>query len=235
MLAITSHQGERLVDTLLGLGISQQRVDRAQLRRDVEHILRKYYGRPLGEVALGPLLSDFFAIVRRHHLRMPPELALLCKTIVMDEGLGTLLDPSFNLATLLAPYAERLLMQQYNPFSWLPHMGQLSRDTAQLGRELPLRLRHIMEYLERGDLEIGMHPTAFEPLLNRLERLVNRLVLGIITAAFIIGLTILTLAYFVHHFGGLTWVGALFITGFVIVSMLGVFLAWSILRTRRRV
>lgn len=235
LLAITNRQSERLVDTLLRLGISQQRVDRSQLRRDIEYLLGKYYGRPLSEVALGPLLSDFFGIVRRHHLHMPPELALLCKTIVMDEGLGTLLDPSFNLATLLAPYAEQLLMQQYNPAFWLPRIGQLSRDTVQLGRELPLRLRHIMEYLERGDLEIGMHPTAFDPLLNRLERLVNRLVFGIIAAAFIIGLAILTLAYSLHPFGGLTWVGALFITGFVIVSILGVFLAWSILHTKRRV
>ncbi len=235
LLAITSQQSDRLVDTLLSLGISRQHVDRAQLRRDLEHVLGKYYGRPLGEIALGPFLSDFFAIVRRHYLRLPAELALLCKTMVMDEGLGTQLNPSFNLAGLLAPYAQRLLWQQYNPFFWLPRIGQVSRDTAQLGMELPQQLRRIMGYLERGDLEIGMHPTAFEPLLNRLEHLINRLVLGIIASAFIIGLAILTLAYFVHPISGLTWVGALFIAGFVIVSVLGVFLAWSILRTRRRV
>jgi hypothetical protein len=60
-------------------------------------------------------------------------------------------------------------------------------------------------------------------------------VLGIIASAFIIGLAIRTLAYFVHPIGGLTWIGALFITGFVIVSVLGLFLTWSILCTRRRV
>jgi ubiquinone biosynthesis protein len=235
LLAITSQQSERLVETLLRLGITRQRIDRAQLRLDMERVLGKYYERPLGEFTLGPFLSDFFAIVRRHHLRLPPELALLCKTMVMDEGLGTQLDPSFNLARLLAPYAQRLLMQRYNPFFWLPHIGQVSRDAAQLGRELPQQLRRIMGDLERGDLEIGMHPTAFEPLLNRIERLVNRLVLGVIASAFIVGLAILTLASFVRPINGLTWVGALLITGFVIVSALGVFLAWSILHTRRRV
>jgi len=233
LLAITSHQSERLVDTLLRLGISRQRIDRVQLRGDMERVLGKYYDRPLGEVTLGPFLSDFFAIIRQHYLRMPPELALLCKTLVMDEGLGTQLDPSFNLAKLLAPYTRLLLIQQYNPFFWLPRIGQVSRDAARLGLELPQQLRRILGDVERGDLEIGMHPTAFEPLINRLERLVNRLVLGIIAAAFIIGLAILTLAYFVHPINGLTWIGALFITGFVIVSVLGVFLAWSILRTRR--
>lgn len=235
LLAVTSHQSDRLVDTLLRLGISRQHVDHAQLRHDMERVLGKYYDRPLGDVALGPFLRDFFAIVRMHHLRMPPDLALLCKTMVMDEGLGTQLDPSFNLARLLAPYAERLLMQQYNPFFWLARIGQVSRDTAQLSVELPQQLRRIIGYLERGELEIGMHPTAFDSLLNRLERLVNRMVLGIIASAFIIGLAVLTLAYFVHPIGGLTWVGALFIIGFVIVSVLGVFLAWSILRTRRHV
>jgi ubiquinone biosynthesis protein len=234
LLTITSRQSDRLVDTLLRLGISRQHVDRAQLRSDLERVLGNYYDRPLGELALGPMLGDFFAIARRHSLRLPPDLALLCKTIVMNEGMGTQLDPSFNLARLLAPYAGRLLWQQYRPSFWWPRVGQASREAAQLGMELPQHLRRLLEDLERGDLEIGMHPTAFEPLLSRLERLVNRLVLGIIASAFIIGLAVLTLAYFVHPISVVSWVGALFLTGFVIVSLLGVFLAWSILHARQR-
>src|SRR3546814_17592610 len=49
------------------------------------------------------------AIIRRHRLRLPPELALQVKTAAMTEGLASLLDPGFVLAASFAPYAARLL------------------------------------------------------------------------------------------------------------------------------
>ena len=52
-LAITSQDTERLVDTMLLLGFSNQRVERAQMERDLEHLLSQYYGKPFGEIDMG--------------------------------------------------------------------------------------------------------------------------------------------------------------------------------------
>jgi hypothetical protein len=46
---------------------------------------------------------------------------------------------------------------------------------------------------------VTVQPAGVEPLLRRLERTANRLVLGVIVAASIIGLTVLVAAY---HPGG---------------------------------
>jgi ubiquinone biosynthesis protein len=76
-----------------------------------------------------------------------------------------------------------------------------------------------------------MRPANFEPLIVRFERLANRLILGILTAAFVNGLAVLLSVY--RPPGWEQWAGAIFTIGFVIAGVLGVYLAWSILRSGR--
>jgi ubiquinone biosynthesis protein len=105
-------------------------------------------------------------------------------------------------------------------------------EAAQLGVELPQQLRRLVGEVERGSLELGMRPEGFEPVLRRLESLVNRLVLAIIAAAFIGGSAVLMSVY--HPFGWAGLLGPFFAVGFVIASGLGLYLAFSILRSGRR-
>lgn len=232
VLAITSEDADQMVDTMLDLGVTRGRVDRDLLRRDLEHLLVRYAGLPLGELAVGPMVSESLAVVRRHLLRLPPNLALLLKTVAMNEGMGAQLDPSFTLGSVLAPYAEQLLIRRYAPGRLARRLGRMGIEAARLGVELPVQLRRIIHEIERGDLEIGMRPERFEPLLGRVERLANRLALSILTAAFVIGLAMLMTVY--HPPGWNRWVGPLFAAGFAIATALGAYLMWSILRSGRR-
>ncbi len=232
LLAITSDDPARLVDAFLELGVARQRIERTLLRRDLEHLLLRYYTRPLGEVALGPLIEDALGIVRRHRLRLPTNLVLLLKTAVMSEGLGAQLDPSFRLTEALTPYAERLVLRQLAPARWARQLGQASLDAAQLGVELPQQLRRLLADLERGDMEIGVRPAGAGPLVERLEQLVHQVVLSIIVGSFIVGLASLMSIY--HPPDWERWAGAVFATAFAIAGGLGVYLVVSVLRSRRR-
>jgi ubiquinone biosynthesis protein len=231
LLALASQDADRLVDAFLELGVTRQHVDRLALRADLERLLAHYYGQPLGEIALGPMMNEMLAIVRRHHLRLPTNLALLVKTTVMNEGLGMQLDPSFRLTSVILPYAQRLLLRQYAPRFWAKRIGQAGMDAAWMATELPQQARRLLGELERGNLKITMQLTDVEPVMRRMERLINRLILAIITGAFIIGLGML-MAFF-HPPGG-QWAWVWFATGFFIVAVLGLYLAWSVLRPRRR-
>jgi ubiquinone biosynthesis protein len=231
LLAVASQDPEDLVDALLELGVAGRRLDRTLLRRDLEHLLSRYYGRALGELELAPILGDTFTVIRRHHLRLPPNLALLLKTLAMDEAVGSRLDPSFRLPSVMAPFAERLLRRQYSPFFWARRLGRTTLEAARLGSDLPRHLKRILGDLERGSIEVGVRPEGFEPVAQRFERLANRIVVGIVTAAFINGLAVLLSVY--QPTGSERWVGLVFATGFVFAGMLGGYLAWTILRSSR--
>ena len=228
-IAVTSQDPERMVDALLDLGVAGRRVNRNLLRRDLEHLLSRYYGLPLGEIKLTPMLTEAIAVIRRHSLHLPPNLALLLKTLMMDEALGTRLDPSFQLPTVLVPYAQRIMRRQYSPLLWARRFGRSGLEAARLSAELPQHLRRLIGELERGGLEVGMRPEGFDALVRRFERIANRIVLGIITAAAMIGLAILLSVYRPPIAD--QWAGAAFGLGFILVAALGTYLAWIILRS----
>jgi len=230
LIAYTSDDPERQVDAIFDLGVARRRVDRARLRRDIEFLRARYYGRPVGEIAIRPVVNDVFGVVRRHRLQLPPGYALLLKTVVMHESMVTRLDPGFDFTGVLVPYARRMVMRQFSPTAWARSVAQAGLDVARLGVEAPQQARRLLGALQRGDLEIGVRPSGFEPLVGRLERIANRMVLGIIAAAFVIALAVLISAF---HLRSDPAAGLVLILGFLAASALGGYVAISILRSGR--
>ena len=230
-LAIASQNSERAVDALLDLGVVRRQVNRHLLRRDLDHLLARYYGRRLGEIDLVIAVTDTLDLIRRHHLQLPPNLALLAKTMMMNEGLGLLLDPTFAATDVIGPYARQLILRQYTPSRLTRRIALAAADATQLGIELPEHLRRLIRELERGALEVGVRPEGFDPLLRRFERLANRIILGIVVAAFVNGLAVLLSVY--HPPDLERWVGTLFAGGLFFTAIIGFYLAWAIIRSGR--
>lgn len=89
-----------------------------------------------------------------------------------------------------------------------------------------------MSDIERGNLAVGVNTDTLKPLVDDVKQMVNRVVLGIIASSFIIGVAILLVVY--HPIIGLWWVGVLFIIGFLLSFVLGIYLAITIIRTRKK-
>jgi ubiquinone biosynthesis protein len=212
------------------MGVAGHHVDRTSLRRDVEQLRARYYGRPVGEIAIRPVVNDVLGVVRRHRLHLPPGYALLLKTVLMHESLVTQLDPQFEFTAVLVPYARGMMVRHFSPVGWGPSVAQAAVDFARLGVELPQHVRRLLSSLERGDLELAIRPTGFQHMLRRAERIANRIVLGMIASAFVIALAVLLSAY---HVRSDPQTGAILVVGFVLASLLGVYVAWSILRSGR--
>lgn len=232
VLCMASKDASRLADVLLTISTAHVHVDRNGLKRDLQHILERYLNRPLGDVKLSVFLSELLAVVRWHHLRLPTDLALLIKTLGMDEGLGVTLDPHFDMMDVYVPYAEAFVRRQFSPHVWLKHFALFGLDSLQMGLELPQQLHHILGDIERGGFEVNVQPESFEPYLLRLEVLANRIVLGILVAAFTVGMALLVAAYHPNGLGG--FANVLFLLVLVLSGSFGTYLLALILLSRRR-
>lgn len=232
LFAVTSRDTERLVDAVLDIGITRKRVDRRQLHADIQRLMLQYYDRPLGDIEATAVINQVLSIVRRHHLQLPSKLLLLLKTVIMNESLAVDLDPDFRVVPIFRPYVQQLMYREYSPRTWAKRLGRAGLEAAQLGVELPQHVRRIVSDIERGEIEIGVRPERFEPLMERVERLANRIVLGILAAAFINALAVLLSFY--QPAGWSRWSELMFGFGFLVALVLGVYLAWTILRSGRR-
>jgi ubiquinone biosynthesis protein len=110
-------------------------------------------------------------------------------------------------------------------------MGRAGLEAARASVEVPPLLRRVLIEAERGDLEVGVRPEGFDVLLRRLERVGNRVVLGLLAGSFIVGLAMLTSVY--RPPGWDQWVGVVFAIGFLISAALGAYLAVAVFRSGR--
>ena len=195
LLALGMQDSERLTDTILGIAVTRKPVNRMLLQRDLQRLVSSFHGKPLKEIAFGAIINDALAIVRRYYLQLPSSYSNLFQSIVMLEGICTQLDPDYNLVELITPYTKRLIIKQHTGESFLRRLGEVSTDWAHLGMTLPQQLQRILDSIERGQVEVGLRPATFDPVVLHTERIVNRLVLGILVAALIIGLSIVLVIY----------------------------------------
>lgn len=232
LLSISRQDARQLADVVLELGRTRIHVDRNGLRRDMQHMLDRYGDRSLGDVKLTTMLNELLVILRWHHLRLPPDLALLVKTLGMCEGLGVRLNPGFNLMDVYIPFTEELIQRKFSPRRWAGQMMLASIDAIEMAMALPQQLRHVLGDIERGGFEVNVQPQSFEPYLDRMEQLTNRLTLGILVAAFTVGLAMLVAAYNPTNWD--VMVEILFLLVLVFSGGFGTYILLLILRARHK-
>jgi ubiquinone biosynthesis protein len=195
LTATVRQDAAAVTDGLESLGVLRSPSTRDAVRRDMHHLLERYYGISIDSFDLSRYINDLLSVVRRHVLQLPAELALVLKTVAMSEGLWRRLDPTFNAAGVAEPFVERAAAEMYSPRTWGKRIVRAGGDTVELGAYLPGQLRRIASRLDRGEFEVTLRHRDLDEALNRLSGMVTRLSTAIVAAAFIMGLPVLTTAY----------------------------------------
>lgn len=220
-----------LVEELDRMGVIGPGVDRAWLRRDLTRILDRFYGVPLSEMRVQPVMESILPVAFRHRLRLPSNLWLLGKSIVMMEGLGQRLYPDMDVFAVARPYVQESLRQMASPSAMARRTVEWAQDWASLLASIPERVPQLLDQAQRGEMELGIRIDGLDEILARLDRLVNRLGTAILIAAFILGLAWLIPPFYPG--GWRQWGVLVPLAGFVVASFLGLWWAWACWRSGR--
>lgn len=173
---------------LLALVGRPESVDRSALAADLRPLVSRFRGLSLEDLALTDLITEVLGLARRHRLRLPQDLALLFKMLLMAEGLGRRLDPGFELGAVLAPYAERLARDRYSPEAIAGRLADAARGLVEASAQTPETVRNLSRVLERGGFDVHLRSAEMDHALREVDRIGNRVVAGVIAAALINGL-----------------------------------------------
>lgn len=221
---------EGIVEQLIRMGVADHRTDRVALERDIRRVLLKYYGLALNEISAGELLEELQPIIYRHRLQLPSDLWLLIKTLVIMEGVGLRLDPEFDIFAVSKPYVDRFMRRAWFPTEWGPPVIRGITGWSDFLGTFPRQTSRILDQVERGELSLRLDLPVIERAAHRFDQIANRIILAVLLAALIIALALLipTLNLSTWPWGFITWV---ILVSFVVMSILAVWLIWSILRS----
>ncbi|KAF1685907.1 2-polyprenylphenol 6-hydroxylase [Pseudoxanthomonas broegbernensis] len=229
---LVEREAGAVADVLLEWGEGGGELEESRLQADIGAFVDQYRGVPLKDLRMGAMLADVTAILRDHGLSLPPDLALMIKAFLTLEGLGRQLDPDFDMASAARPYVERALLAHWSPRALLRRGRRSALQALELAGDMPRELRRLLRAARRGRLHMQMEVTTLKAFGDQVDRAANRLTMGVVTAALVIGSSIV-----MHSAGGgvpSRWLLALGVLGFVGAALCGIWILLSIWRSGRR-
>jgi ubiquinone biosynthesis protein len=227
--ALAQREAAGIVDVLLEW-VPDGEVDEARLAADVGDLIFDYERVALKDVRIAAVLQDITGIMRRHAIVLPADLALLFKALITLEGLGRQLDPQFQLVEHLTPFLSRLMRERRQPGALLAQGRKRFLELAILANRMPDDLRQLLREARRGRMRMELDLKRLDHFGHQLDRSANRLTIGIITAALIVGSSIVMTVEGGPTLFGLPLFG---LVGFLLTFMAGAWLVVSIWRSRR--
>lgn len=189
--AVVDKDVETIINVLLELGIAEEQMDISGFRIEVADFLESYYDVPSNQLDIGMIFFEVMGIMRRYRLRLPPDIVMMAKALVISQGVCSMLYPEFNIIEHAGPYARKLMIRRLDLNRHLKDLTKTGDEAFALFKELPFDIRRIISKIKKDEFGIKLDHRGLERTTKELERSSNRLSFAVVIAALIIGSSII--------------------------------------------
>ena len=184
LLAISDGDGEECAQVLAEMGHPLEDYDAAAFRDEVAHLVSEAVGSG-PDMEAGRVLVDLSRISGSHGLRPPAEMSMVGKALLNLDQATAHLDPTFAPAEAIRDNVSEIFASSLktSPGGILAAAIEAKEFTALL----PKRANRILDAVSQGELRVNVDAIDEQRLHLVLQRVANRLTLGLIIAATIIG------------------------------------------------
>ena len=189
LAGLVQRDSQAVADVMLDWA-GEHATDEEGLVMDLQAFVDTYHGMTLKQINLAAMLGELTTLLRQHHLALPADLALLFKSFITLDGMGRSLDGDFNMAEEALPLLKTAVRARYQPKA-LAQRGWRALDEAlSLIGGLPQDLARLLRAARRGRLEVHIDIANLNRVGNQVESALNRMVVGLVVAALIVGSSI---------------------------------------------
>jgi ubiquinone biosynthesis protein len=191
LLAVADGDGSGAATILMELSEPEAEADPRGFADEVSELVMRADGRTADDIALGAVVLELVRLASRHHIAPPSALTMLGKTLFNLDEVGRTLDPELQPNAAIRRHAAELMERQMLASLSPSNMFRTLLETNELVQRLPRRLNRIMRLLSENRLTIGVEAFDEVRLIAGLEKIANRITLGLVIAALIIGAAML--------------------------------------------
>jgi ubiquinone biosynthesis protein len=230
IIGIVNQDSHKLTRALIEFSRSENVPSRERLEYEVFELVESYAHLPLKDINMGDLIPKMLSLVFDYNLRLPPNMFMLSKALITIEGVGSRLDPEFNMMERVEPFARKLILRRFSPERLGKSAYSSASDVLSILERLPEDTQEMIKVVKSGRLKLDFENTGLDPIFTQANRIVNRLTFSIIFAALIIGSSLLLHARVPPLWQGLSLIG---LAGFAPAAIMGLWLLVSVVRNSR--
>jgi ubiquinone biosynthesis protein len=191
LLAISEGKSDEAAAIAIRVSRAAEESDPAEFKHRLSQLLVQHQDSGLQQMNVGKTLLQVSRIAADCGLFVPSELALLGKTLLQLDEVGRILDPAFDTSASVRRNAAEIMSQRMHKNATQGNILSSLLEIKDFITGLPTRLTRILDTVANAELEVKVKVLDAELLMEALQKIANRVTMGIILAALIVGASLL--------------------------------------------
>ena len=230
LLAVSEGNGDRAATLALQIGQPQSDLDEPGLRRDVQELVSAYQDVALEQLQVGRVMMDISRAAGQRGVRLPSELTLLGKTLLNLDQVGRTLAPEFDVNAALREEGPALMQQRMQQSMSAANILTAALEAKEFVEQLPGRVNKFLDAVTNNELKLKIEVIDEGAVIHGLQKVANRITLGLLLAALIVGAAMLMRVETKFRLFGYPGFAMVF---FLVAAAGAIWLAWTILSSDR--
>ena len=191
LLSISEGRGEDAAETAIKMGEAKPGFNRGEFIRRVADLVADNADANMSRINAGQVALDITKIAADCWFRLPSEFTMMAKALLNLDRSVYALDPGFDPNAVIRQRATEIL--QRNVLKSLAPGNLLSGavEVKEFVEKLPMRVNRILDAIGNNDLKIKVDAIDEKVVLEGLQKVANRISLGLVLAALIVGAALL--------------------------------------------
>jgi len=233
-LALIQKNFDSLIDQYIELGLVPEHVDldifRKEFKNDLADFLEPLYGLTIKEINFAEYLDTVMHLAIKHKMKIPSDLLLINKAMLILESIGRELDPDFDFISAAEPYASKIIKERMRPGRLYEKARKNVSDLGDFALLFPKQLRQMVQKVLRDDFHIKMTHIGIDRFIRDMDRSSNRISFSLIISAMLLSSAIMHATGAGPVYKGFSLLG---LSAFAFAFFLGIWLIISIIRSGR--
>jgi ubiquinone biosynthesis protein len=191
LFAMSEGNSDETSDIALKIGDVVEGFDDPTFRRRVKTLVDAMLNTSIQKLGVGRLIMQVTTAAVECGVRLPAELTMLGKTLLHLDEIANTLDPEFNPNEFIRKHSMDLMGMRMKESARAGGLFRAVLESKDFIEHLPRRLNQIMDRVAENDLSIRVDAIDERRLISGLEKIANRITLGLILAALIVGAAML--------------------------------------------
>lgn len=191
LLAISEGRSDEAMTAVLKLAEKGPAFNETMFARRVTDLVGRHQETVLRDVQVGRIVLELGRTAGEVDVRLPPELSMLGKTLLNLDQIAQQLDPNFNPNAALRKHAGEIMRSRLLKSASPGNLFSTVLEMKDLMERLPGRVNKILDAVANNELEVKIDAIDEARLMAGFQKVANRITLGLLLAALIIGAAML--------------------------------------------
>ena len=187
LLAVSDNRADDAAQTLAQLGEFREDADPSGFERGVADIIAQHRQTAQREPQVGRAMLMLLKAAADNGIRLPPELAMIGKTLLNLDEIGRTLSPRFDPNAAIRRHAADITEQHMARDFSLNTLFSTAVDLKNFLQHLPGRVNRILDLLADNAFQVKVDAIDEARLMEGMQKVANRIALGLVLAALIVG------------------------------------------------